>query len=792
MQVQTIVKIDLAGSKAFAAARESMDPAVRTATLKKLLAVSRDCFPGADEHVPKGTLYKADGDAIYYVITKSSVALRGAIEFMRSWFAESSATYPDCRVFLDRGPIDTLEVNTKVELTGRPFEIISVLEKGRPEGRIYVTREVVNNLDATMAKFSYVDTIPFSGSSLELFAVDFDDPRTVEDSSLVHALFVAHPKAAEARERVFELFLIEFISERGPITSLADFRTWAHGKGYSVPSAQAIAELLSTSRYFAKAESGAWQLDKVAKADVEAAKRTFQESRTDCIQSVQSAVTEITKKPNATSTVDMGALIEDYLGAIFSEIRIMANYFRTTLELFDSPPGQLERFDYVIRRQLDTERLAYFHDWRRGFLAGLQKSAKVDNPFIASVFHNVLATYYLNRSTAASAYQTEKLQQRQVFLDTNVFYSLMVEASNFHESTAYFIERLAKLGVMAKLLPISLNEYEESLMFVVRSHDSRGPSPLIVQRNPWLYQQFQLNPGRYLKNIALCRAEHSIAQDGRIDEEHFDQLDERLHRVGVQLEREWLDLSQEDADKMWDEHRNLMTSSRWTFERYWDFIQRDFPESVRRHDMTCIATLARRAGEAGNDALGPKVVFVTIDGKLWRLRKKYQFICSPAQFLEFILPYLFLSDIPTADPRAFPNRLLSAQLGTLLVQRPPELAEIARAYFQNPALAKEEPKKAFPGISDNMARVLSSDRFKQTIAKSKDLPERERLEMAELTTPMLEEVERLSEQMQKTTEEAKQLQEELATRDATITDRDAKIEKLQKTVAYFREQARRK
>src|SRR5271157_3208344 len=183
---QTIVKIDLVGSKAFAAAREKTDPSVRTDALKVLLNISQSCFPQSTTSYPNGSFYKADGDAAYYLLEKPSVALRGAIEFMRRWFQEAVPQLPDCRVFLDRSAIETVDVADKTELTGRGFENISVLEKGRQEGRIYVSDVIVDNVDATMVRFSFIEAIrPCAGDTLKLYAVEFDDPRTIEDSSLV-------------------------------------------------------------------------------------------------------------------------------------------------------------------------------------------------------------------------------------------------------------------------------------------------------------------------------------------------------------------------------------------------------------------------------------------------------------------------------------------------------------------------------------------------------------------------------------------------------------------------------
>lgn len=782
---KAIVKIDLCHSKTFAGEREKMDPLIRIDTLNQLAQVSEKCFPESTVAYPDGSFYKADGDAIFYILDMPSVALRGAIEFMQLWFHKNVPAFPDCRVFLDRSAIDKTEIASRVQLTGRAFENISVIEKGRHESRIYVTEDIIGALDTTMAKFSFIDTVsPRQGEILKLYYVDFDDPRIVHDSSLVHALFVAHPKATEARERLFELFLIEFIFDTGDLKSFKDFINWSQKKGYSIPPEDNLRKIMERSEYFEE-RNGRWCLVHNARIEVETAQLQFTEAKCKCIKQVEQALEETTKRADATAGLPIEKIVEEYLCGIFSEIRMMANYFRSTLQLFDSPIDQFACFDYIIKRQLDAPRLEYYTLWFRGFILGLRTATTEGNLYIAAIFHNVLATYYLNRSSETSGYQIELLKDRKIYLDTNALYSLLVEASPFHEEIVYFIERLSKLGIRANVMPISVWEYEEALIFVERNYDDRGPKEILIRQNPWLYQQFKSDESRYLYSISVCRQKYSITKDIEIGEENFNEIDNNLNGIGLQLDRDSKELSQEEADKMWNEHINWMTSNYWDINRYWDFINKEFPASVRRHDMTCLKNLVTKEASIKPDAMGPKVVFITLDSKIFRLRKMYSFICSPIQYLEFILPYLFLSDIPLKDAKDFPNKLLSAQLATLLVKRPPTMTEIVGAYFRNPSITKEDPKKVFYNVNEDMARALSNDRFIRLVSDSGTLTEKQREELAAKTSSILAEAALITGKSKEDYKRLKELEKNLMKKDSTI-------KRLQKTLAYWRAQSRRK
>lgn len=102
MPVSTILKIDLVGSKTFASLNENVNPEIRKQAFAKLLQISGNQFPDADKPYPGGSFYKGDGDALYYILSKASVALRGSIEFMQNWYQVAVPEYPGFRLELVR------------------------------------------------------------------------------------------------------------------------------------------------------------------------------------------------------------------------------------------------------------------------------------------------------------------------------------------------------------------------------------------------------------------------------------------------------------------------------------------------------------------------------------------------------------------------------------------------------------------------------------------------------------------------------------------------------------------
>lgn len=134
------------------------------------------------------------------------------------------------------------------------------------------------------------------------------------------------------------------------------------------------------------------------------------------IETVRQEILNNLKGEKAVELFDIKKIIDEYLCGIFSEIRMMANYFRDTFKLYDSSDSLFKPYDYIIDRHLVTLDEGTATRWKTAFINGLKKVSEAENIYISAVFYNILAGYYLNRSFHSSPYQIAKLKESRFSL----------------------------------------------------------------------------------------------------------------------------------------------------------------------------------------------------------------------------------------------------------------------------------------------------------------------------------------------------------------------------------------
>ena len=231
---------------------------------------------------------------------------------------------------------------------------------------------------------------------------------------------------------------------------------------------------------------------------------------------------------------------------------------------------------------------------------------------------------------------------------------------------------------------------------------------------------------------------------GEVVSHRFDDIDVELAKHNVCLERDYVTLKEDEIRELWTELRGYMASNSWSPDRYYDFIYESTRSPAKMaHDTTCIANLAMLASDAGSDELGPKVMFITLDRHLARCRRRYKFILTTDQFVEFMLPYLFVSDVPLIDANTFPNKLLGAQLATLLTKQKPDIVGIVGAFFKSKDIGEKLTAEGSLGpIGTEYGKALSQSRFSQVLEDAKTIGNsEERVQAVEKVARALEQME---------------------------------------------------
>jgi hypothetical protein len=125
-----------------------------------------------------------------------------------------------------------------------------------------------------------------------------------------------------------------------------------------------------------------------------------------------------------------------------------------------------------------------------------------------------------------------------------------------------------------------------------------------------------LRPGRYMNQMSVCRQVHRIKKAlTTCAPEEYDEVDERLAQDGLNLERDFVALSDEEVAELWSEYSHKMPSNAWSLDEYWEFLYRvaAVPLAKQRHDVQALVNVGQKVRGREADELGPKTLFLTLD-----------------------------------------------------------------------------------------------------------------------------------------------------------------------------------
>lgn len=728
---RTVVKIDLCGSKEFFD-RHPTEANIRKQTLEKLTETVRSIYPDSEEQFPKGSLYDTQGDCVYIILEKPTVALRTTVEFMKSWYALTNQ-YPDARAVLDAGEI---EVTDNASLVGQPFENISVVEKEYGRGQIAVTDIVIQTSDKTLLQYinkRYINVT--ADRRISTWLVNYENPRLLSDSGLVHALFIAAPSGAHVRDTAFEALLIEFLLERhNKPATIEEYNAWLVTRGCPKVAQLIIDVILRKSHYVEKRDEGTLALKDEASTRISSITEKFKKSKE---QTLDEMIRGLAKhlgvyEELVKSKINVESLLEEYLCSVFLEIRFMANYFKSTETLFTRLSTTSE-FDYILRNhlgQLVSQKPEQFLYIKTTFLNLLKSLAKPDNSYIASIFHNVLMLYYLNRNSKYVHSQLEKIKKKKIYLDTNVLYALRCKESPYYEMLQYAIERLRSINASICVFNKSVDEYNDSLNAAAKRYDNKyGLQFYYNYYRPWIWKEFESNPKKYQNSFAYCVALNRIPPSQERTAKSKEDTSKYLSdKMGIALEELEPYHSKDEIRDLYERVYNAKRIFNPITNWYETPGNEDTYQMKVLHDANCLDALKC----PGNNPFDCSNLFVTCDYRLSKIRhaapNQYEFLVTITEFYEFIMPYLFLSDVLTSNPSELPNFLLASAIAVDLANTM-DFESIVGKYLTNDHIDQnyeilssiknterfEDIKKKYKHLADTDVDAITESQFKETI-----------------------------------------------------------------------------
>lgn len=668
-----VVKIDICGSKEYCEAHSHEHSNVRDYLLSRLSECVNIFYPYSDTSFPDGSFYSAQGDCIYLVLEKSTVALRSTIEFMKEWYSKLPHL-PDCRAVIDYGLLDETTNLGRLELVGEVFENISVMEKNFNSGQIGVSFEMANRVDNTLVQFIKPMDIQITGKrQVKTMLANYDDPRLINFSSLAHALFIADPAGTNIRERTFEALIIELISEKKySSVSFDEIDKFFNSKNCPSPGKIELDRIISLSKYLANENNNV--------TINEESKTTIDKVETEFIKSKQETVLEIIRKISdeigisdkvIETKINIERLTEEYLCAVFLEIRMIANYFRSTSSVFKRLSTTHE-FDYILKRHLQhilSDNIEEFIFIKRAFLESLRDLALNENIYIASIFHNVFMLYYLNRNSKYAHGQLAAIKSKEYYLDANAFYAYKCSSSNYHTLLKFSIEKLISLGCEFSIFDKSLQEYREALNYALRSKDPKEIDFFNSTYQPWIWQEFNSNQNKYRGDFKYCVMLHQVPMNLK-DNVDFTTAETELKKKGIYLKSLVPFLEQEELGKLYNDVYEV--KKKYDREAHM-YLPKGSPETyhlIVLHDANCLNKLSHPCTNPFN----AKELFITCDFSLSKIRKmspdSFDFIITVPEFYEFMLPYMFMENLMTNSPVSYPNFILASTLQRELFQTP--------------------------------------------------------------------------------------------------------------------------
>jgi hypothetical protein len=684
--LKTVVKIDLIDSESyFLNMKSENEHEIRKAFSKTVTT-----------HFPSDSIYSYEGDAYWLLFESATVAMRKCVIFMQLW-EDTISSYPEkifCRIAIDTGEIFQDQIDSS-KYTGTPFINISRFEKHIKNPDIVFTKMTYNLFEKSAFSFIEHDYIinKKTNDKIYLYKLIYDNPRTFKESALFDATFLMSEEAEKAREKCITFLIYQSIHENtNNKCNLDQIQKYISKYLMSdIPKAYLL-ELINNNDNIIKKDK-CFELNEYILNKMDSAKKEYLDSKFSMVDYVHKS---ITNEGFDLENVKIDKLLDDLLCSIFGDFKLMANYTQMSFIHIDIKPKEMHRHERIFKKYFplifEKDEVEY-ELIKNQIIQCLKNIPKNCEFYIASVFHNILGSFYLNKKEDFFVEQQKRLKNITIYLDTNILLSYFFENANAHEKIRYVIEQCRKREIKLRVFYRTCQEYDNHLKFVhdlyhkmkERTSGYTYASYLLSTKSYPIYREYIQNSAKYQHSFKVCTQAHAISSNifsSSTEINDFSFLESE--KIYVDKNKLLNKKNDDYAQKRQKWHDTLMSFKRQstsTIDEMWEEIERQSSinyNAIILHDVECLLDI-----EKINNNSSDQIYFLTLDKKLIRAHKEVMnsdniTVVDVDQMFSFLIPFFLNEEKSGHDIIDSATSMLKTQLGVFFTAFPIDRDDIIK------------------------------------------------------------------------------------------------------------------
>lgn len=237
----------------------------------------------------------------------------------------------------------------------------------------------------------------------------------------------------------------------------------------------------------------------------------------------------------------------------------------------------------------------------------------------------------------------------------------------------------------------SLDECNESINSTLKKYSAARQTGLYLKPDrPWIWKEYEQNLRKYKNNFEYCVAVHRFPQSATPKRELDDKDKERairdLDKRKVGLIKLEPFIEKKELGELYFDVYSVKKRYHYSTKGFYASARSDAEYHERvMHDANCLNYIKDKLKEGETDPFRAKIVFVTCDFRLTRIRRKsphnFDFIVTVPEFYDYMLPYLFLKDLMVTNPIEMPNFLLASTLSKEILAHTIDFEELFGSFL---------------------------------------------------------------------------------------------------------------